>query len=98
MLAMQSTKAIVAADPTIPYTPNWSLQDVQCPATPGPGEVLVEIVASGLCHTDVFVSGVPDGTFGIHYPKILGHEGVYLFLPDESSHCRYTIHDIHLFC
>ncbi|PLB54963.1 NAD(P)-binding protein [Aspergillus steynii IBT 23096] len=72
---MQATKAIVAAEPTSPGTANWSLQDVQCPISCGPGEVLVEIVATGLCHTDVFVSGVPEGAFGIRYPKILGHEG-----------------------
>ena len=72
---MQSTKAIVANEPTTPGSINWSLQDIQCPISCGPDEVLVEIVATGLCHTDVFVSGVPDGTLGIRYPKIMGHEG-----------------------
>ncbi len=40
---------------------------------PGPGEVLVEIKATGLCHTDAFtLSGKePEGVF----PSILGHEG-----------------------
>ncbi|KAH8428255.1 uncharacterized protein LDX57_005958 [Aspergillus melleus] len=72
---MQSTKAIVANAPITPGSINWSLQDIQCPIFCGPDEVLVEIVATGLCHTDVFVSGVPDGTLGIRYPKIMGHEG-----------------------
>jgi S-(hydroxymethyl)glutathione dehydrogenase/alcohol dehydrogenase len=42
-------------------------------AGPGPGEVLVEIKATGLCHTDEFTrSGAdPEGLF----PAILGHEG-----------------------
>ena len=42
-------------------------------AGPGPGEVLVEIKATGLCHTDEFTrSGAdPEGIF----PAILGHEG-----------------------
>ena len=40
---------------------------------PGEGEVLVEIKATGVCHTDAFtLSGEdPEGLF----PSILGHEG-----------------------
>lgn len=40
---------------------------------PKPGEVLVEIMATGICHTDAFtLSGDdPEGAF----PAILGHEG-----------------------
>ncbi|MFU8764478.1 MAG: S-(hydroxymethyl)glutathione dehydrogenase/class III alcohol dehydrogenase [Haliea sp.] len=40
---------------------------------PRPGEVLVEIMATGICHTDAFtLSGDdPEGAF----PAILGHEG-----------------------
>ena len=40
---------------------------------PGPGEVLVEIKATGICHTDEFTrsGGDPEGLF----PAILGHEG-----------------------
>ncbi|MEE3300301.1 MAG: alcohol dehydrogenase catalytic domain-containing protein, partial [Pseudomonadota bacterium] len=40
---------------------------------PKPGEVLVEIKATGICHTDAFtLSGDdPEGAF----PAILGHEG-----------------------
>jgi S-(hydroxymethyl)glutathione dehydrogenase/alcohol dehydrogenase len=40
---------------------------------PKPGEVLVEIMATGICHTDAFtLSGAdPEGLF----PAILGHEG-----------------------
>lgn len=40
---------------------------------PQPGEVLVEIMATGICHTDAFtLSGAdPEGAF----PAILGHEG-----------------------
>ena len=39
---------------------------------PGPGEVLVRLVASGLCHTDlgVLAGGIPFPT-----PGIIGHEG-----------------------
>jgi S-(hydroxymethyl)glutathione dehydrogenase/alcohol dehydrogenase len=40
---------------------------------PKPGEVLVEVMATGICHTDAFtLSGAdPEGIF----PAILGHEG-----------------------
>ncbi|MCP5178528.1 MAG: S-(hydroxymethyl)glutathione dehydrogenase/class III alcohol dehydrogenase [Pseudomonadales bacterium] len=42
-------------------------------AGPGPGECLVEIKATGICHTDAYtLSGAdPEGLF----PAILGHEG-----------------------
>jgi len=42
-------------------------------APPGAGEVLVRIVATGVCHTDAYtLSGAdPEGIF----PSILGHEG-----------------------
>lgn len=40
---------------------------------PSVGEVLVEVVATGVCHTDAFTlsGGDPEGLF----PSILGHEG-----------------------
>ena len=40
---------------------------------PRAGEVLVEVKATGLCHTDAFTlsGGDPEGIF----PSILGHEG-----------------------
>jgi len=40
---------------------------------PGPGEALVRIVASGVCHTDL---SAKNGVFGTDYfPFLLGHEG-----------------------
>ncbi len=39
---------------------------------PGPGEVLVRIVASGICHSDI---SVINGTIGWPAPAVLGHEG-----------------------
>ncbi|MCP2638456.1 NAD(P)-dependent alcohol dehydrogenase [Microbacterium sp. HD4P20] len=41
-------------------------------ADPGPGEVLVKLVASGLCHTDL---GVIAGGIPFPSPGIIGHEG-----------------------
>ncbi|HZT96023.1 MAG TPA: zinc-binding dehydrogenase [Chloroflexota bacterium] len=39
---------------------------------PGPGEVLVRILASGVCHTDLMYL---DGEVGDDFPYLLGHEG-----------------------
>jgi S-(hydroxymethyl)glutathione dehydrogenase / alcohol dehydrogenase len=42
-------------------------------AGPGPGEVLIEIKATGLCHTDYHII---DGSITLSpYPVVLGHEG-----------------------
>ncbi len=62
------TKAAVAWQAGKPL----SIEEVDL-APPGPGEVLVEVKASGICHTDHFtLSGAdPEGIF----PAILGHEG-----------------------
>ncbi len=49
-----------------------SIETVQLEG-PKEGEVLVEIKASGICHTDAFTlsGGDPEGLF----PTVLGHEG-----------------------
>jgi S-(hydroxymethyl)glutathione dehydrogenase/alcohol dehydrogenase len=39
---------------------------------PGPGEVRIRMVASGVCHSDV---SFQNGTVGVPLPSILGHEG-----------------------
>ncbi|KAJ5356147.1 Alcohol dehydrogenase superfamily zinc-type [Penicillium concentricum] len=67
-------KAIVARDPVHPLTPNWSLEDVDV-HSPGEGEILVEMRAVGICHTDLVLTSVPNGALGIEYPKVAGHEG-----------------------
>ena len=61
-------KAAVAWAPNEPL----SIEEVDL-ESPKAGEVLVKIVASGVCHTDAFtLSGAdPEGLF----PVILGHEG-----------------------
>ncbi|KXL51195.1 hypothetical protein M433DRAFT_155943 [Acidomyces richmondensis BFW] len=56
------TEAIIAYD-----VDDWRLQPVRCRA-PGPGELLIQMVATGVCHTDLANVG------GIQ-PRILGHEG-----------------------
>ncbi len=40
---------------------------------PGPGEVMVRLVASGVCHTDLHVKNMKG--MGMNFPIVLGHEG-----------------------
>ena len=42
--------------------------------SPGPEEVLVEVAAVGLCHTDVHFLHAPEGAFPYRLPFTLGHE------------------------
>jgi S-(hydroxymethyl)glutathione dehydrogenase/alcohol dehydrogenase len=81
------------------------VQEVEL-ADPGPGEVLVRLVACGICHTDMYTaSGVdPSG----YAPTVLGHEGagvvervgaeVTLVAPDDhvvtlfSPQCGECVH------
>ena len=49
----------------------WSIEAIDV-AHPGPGEVLVRVVASGICQTDVHAR---DGFFPIPCPAVFGHEG-----------------------
>ena len=61
-------KAVIAWGPNQPLT----IEEIDV-MLPKKGEVLVKIIASGVCHTDAFtLSGAdPEGIF----PSILGHEG-----------------------
>jgi len=67
------TRAAVAYQPGEPL----SIETVDLEG-PGPGEVLMEVKATGLCHTDAYtLSGKdPEGLF----PAILGHEGAGIVL------------------
>jgi S-(hydroxymethyl)glutathione dehydrogenase / alcohol dehydrogenase len=52
---------------------------------PGPGEVLVRMVAAGVCHSDV---GQADGEWAFPLPAVLGHEGAAIIEalgPDVSG-------------
>ncbi len=40
---------------------------------PGPNEVMVRIVASGVCHTDLHIKNM--NGMGMQFPIVLGHEG-----------------------
>jgi aryl-alcohol dehydrogenase len=50
---------------------HWTLDTVEV-AEPGPQEVLVRVVASGICQTDVHAR---DGFFPMPFPAVFGHEG-----------------------
>src|SRR3546814_18049738 len=67
------TKSAIAWTAGAPLT----IEDVEL-AGPKVGEVLVEIKATGICHTDYYtLSGAdPEGIF----PSILGHEGAGVVL------------------
>ncbi|MEV5952481.1 NAD(P)-dependent alcohol dehydrogenase [Streptomyces sp. NPDC051987] len=43
---------------------------------PGPGQVLLQVTAAGLCHSDLAVMGWPEEQFPYALPMTLGHEGV----------------------
>ncbi|MGW7820389.1 NAD(P)-dependent alcohol dehydrogenase [Streptomyces puniciscabiei] len=62
-----TTHAAVVESAGAPFT----LGDVELD-TPGPGEALVRMVATGLCHTDL---GVASGALPFPLPGVLGHEG-----------------------
>jgi S-(hydroxymethyl)glutathione dehydrogenase/alcohol dehydrogenase len=62
------TRAAVA------FAPNTPLEIVEVDLEgPRPGEVLIEMVATGICHTDAYTLEGKDSE-GI-FPSILGHEG-----------------------
>jgi len=54
---------VKAGDPVV-------LKDVEL-KQPGPGQVLVKVLACGICHTDLFVQS---GAFGDVFPRVPGHE------------------------
>src|SRR5215210_4779505 len=49
-----------------------AVQDVEL-AGPGPGEVLVRLMACGVCHTDMYTASGADPSG--YAPAVLGHEG-----------------------
>ncbi|KAK5164306.1 uncharacterized protein LTR77_010001 [Saxophila tyrrhenica] len=72
------SKAILASAPNYPdHSPgsNWSLENISVPNDLKDGELLVDMLASGICHTDLISTGVPGGTPGFPYPYVAGHEG-----------------------
>lgn len=50
------------------------LVDIPKPV-PGPGQVLLQVTAAGVCHSDLFVMGLPTDRYSYGLPLTLGHEG-----------------------
>jgi D-arabinose 1-dehydrogenase-like Zn-dependent alcohol dehydrogenase len=67
-----TTQAIVAYVPLKLGKPNLKLEELSCRELKE-DEVLVKMIAPGICHTDILIGGVPEGY--MNYPKVLGHEG-----------------------
>lgn len=76
-----------------------SLEDVDI-APPGPFEVLIEVSAAGLCHSDVrFI----EGSFSHPLPAVLGHEaaGVVAEVGESVTHVSpgdHVVTSISVFC
>lgn len=69
-----SATAIISDAPDGTH-PSWRKEKVQI-REPGEDELLVKIIASGVCHTDIAISTFPEGVPGFQpYPKVMGHEG-----------------------
>lgn len=70
---MEPTNALVSRGPF--SEGKWAIEKVRLRA-PRDDEVVVEIVASGICHTDLHCGDAPDdkGVPGVYYPRVLGHE------------------------
>jgi Zn-dependent alcohol dehydrogenase len=58
----------------------WTMEDVEVPSVKA-DELLVRVVASGICHTDFVFASMPEES-GM-FPIILGHEGLF-----EEATCR----------
>ncbi|KAI2467112.1 alcohol dehydrogenase [Annulohypoxylon bovei var. microspora] len=54
---------------------------------PGPGQVLVKVLACGVCHSDLFVAG---GFMQNEFPRVPGHEIVGDVVAIGSSVTRFT--------
>lgn len=48
--------------------------DIERPE-PGPGQVLLNVTAAGLCHSDDFIMSLPAEAYSFGLPLTLGHEG-----------------------
>jgi len=82
---MITTKAAIVAEPGAPFT----VHDVTLDE-PRPDEVLVRVVAAGLCHTDL---GVQAGGIPFKLPGVLGHEGAGVVVATGEAVTRVTAGD-----
>lgn len=66
-----TARAIVTHEP-VEGQASWKLEEVTLRALE-PTELLVRIISTGICHTDILFSTWPKEA--IPYPRVLGHEG-----------------------
>ncbi|KAF2762618.1 GroES-like protein [Pseudovirgaria hyperparasitica] len=69
---MATARAIVSHGPL--SEKKWKLEDVKI-VDPKDDQIVVRMVASGVCHTDINFGNIPEGIPGAQYPIIFGHEG-----------------------
>ena len=63
----RTTRAAVLHEPGVALV----VEEIEL-AEPGPGDVLVRLAASGVCHSDL---SVQNGSIPFMFPTVLGHEG-----------------------
>ena len=80
----RTAKAIVAREPTSAGKFNWNMETLTLGAL-GDDEVVVGIVASGICHTDIVTTSISTGLMGIEYPRVAGHEGTKTYFSSSLS-------------
>jgi aryl-alcohol dehydrogenase len=71
---MIETTALVLKNQNEPFEVATVLLDSQLQEQ----DVLVEILATGICHTDIGVQKL--GKFPGKFPRILGHEGINFYI------------------
>jgi propanol-preferring alcohol dehydrogenase len=67
------TTAVMPAVQLVEWEQPAELREVVRPA-PGPGEVLLRVMAAGLCHSDLHLMHWPAGTVPYALPFTMGHE------------------------
>ncbi|KAK4988745.1 hypothetical protein LTR66_006325 [Elasticomyces elasticus] len=65
-------RAIVSSD--MLSKGGWKMQDLTLRPI-ADNELIVDMVATGICHTDVIFGDQEDGQPGSFYPRVMGHEG-----------------------
>lgn len=71
------TQAIVCRPPQDGER-KWVLETVSL-SPPADDEIVVEMIATGVCHTDIVCGSLPDEALQLGlptYPRVLGHEGL----------------------
>src|SRR5687767_7398059 len=71
-----------------------SVEEVDLDA-PGPGEVLVEVKAAGVCHSDLHPAR---GDWPVRTPLVLGHEGAGIVREVGPGVANVEVGDAVVFC